>query len=68
MKARNAKTFDEVCTLVEDNADFDNHSIITDGNEVTLSNRLGQSIDIPRTTFNKLIDWYQNDQPEPPTT
>lgn len=60
---RRAGTFNAVCDMPRDNVTWQNFWIITDGGNVSLCNqKLGehptQSIDIPKKTFDRLVDWY----------
>ncbi len=70
MRPYDAKKLGEVCNLRTDSKDVGDYWIMTDGYQVTMhEQKLGkpttQDIAIPRTVFNRLIDWYMRDQESP---
>ena len=67
LSPRRAKNIDDLCKMVSDNFDADDHWILTDTYNVDIAQQaIGelprQSINIPRKTFDKLVDWYMREQ------
>lgn len=67
MKPYDAKTLDEVCSLERDNISFGDFWILSDGHTVSLRKQKqgempSEGIQVPRATFNKMVDWYLKDQ------
>lgn len=64
MTPREAKTFDDICSLPRDNVSTDEHWIIINGeNDVCISTQRNgeprtESVHLPRETFEAFIDWY----------
>ena len=59
-----AKTLTQLCTLKTDNYDCRGYWIITDELNVSIARqKLGhpaeETISIPKTTFDRMIKWYQ---------
>lgn len=67
MKPRDAKTESQRLKLSRDNLSTVGHWILLNDNSVTLTaQRVGESatasMRVPRSEFNRLIDWYMRDQ------
>lgn len=48
----------EVCQMERDNIDIDGFTMMTDGDLVTVGRIRGDYVDVPRKTFNKLLEEY----------
>lgn len=67
LSPKNARTFDQVCSLNRDNTEAGDYWILTDGDCVTLTQQaVGESpvgsVSIPRELFIRFINWYQRPQ------
>ena len=67
LSPRQARTWDQLCSLRRDNSSWGDWWILTDGLNVAIYQQKPgetstQEISIPIGTFNRLIDWYQRPQ------
>ena len=60
-------SFNQICDMPRDHTDFGDWCLMTDGSTVWISEQENgkpqkQSIEIPRSVFNRLLRWYETER------